>query len=599
MNYTATNRRTIFFIALVSLTLTSNAQVVASLNTNVSEKSNVDFGFNRRSDRPVFFGTDSFISLLEDLNPDIIRYPGGTQANYWDWRTGQFLENTDKPTGNQEMVTIPDFVSTIPERTKAIYVINLARPTPATGIPVTASEAVLKSEKTLDAKILDMIDAIDEFTAQGKTPYAIELGNEFYFGNEESGIFETVERNGLWYSGFNPATQEPYESTNKKEAIEISASFYVEQCQKVVAAIKADYPDIKIAIINTKSGNGRSARESWNNTVNDELLNNPDYAQLATQIDAVTQHHYLNDEYGNQMVINDLPSAEVAIAEGIQYPIDKNPDYNMVPNPYQLWITEYGATKNNANETWASGVRYAALLYSWLTRGDKIGQLHYHHLTDENVINNDGTLRLAPIGIAAKTVAEASAGMDTFQQIEFENNPIADSGFPALYGLKFRDGSREKLLIINIGRRNINPIDISALFDNEGTITQTRHHSNEPFVFGVADGDSNIVSNTSVVDDQINIRKFSVNVLEASGTLSSSSANIRSVGLFPNPASDILNIETPAVIQSITIYGLDGKLIRAELTTEKSLNVQSLSNGLYIIKLTTNNGTESIPFLKN
>ena len=111
----------------------------------------------------------------------------------WDWRTGKFLENTDKTWNNKEVLKIPGFVSVLPSRTKIVYVVNMARPTPSTGVSVTSNEKTLKSTATLNLKIDDMISAINKFKDAGKMPYAVELGNEFYFGNEESGIFHIVE----------------------------------------------------------------------------------------------------------------------------------------------------------------------------------------------------------------------------------------------------------------------------------------------------------------------------------------------------------------------------------------------------------------------
>mgnify|MGYP001822993973 FL=1 len=398
------------------------AQISTTLDANVRDVSNLDVGFNRRSDQGTWWTDNSFIDLVSEMNPNVVRYPAGTQANYWDWREGKFLENTDKSWNNKEVVTIPTFVNALPDRTKAIYVVNIARPTPITGVDVNASEAVLKSQATLDTKIIDMLAALAEFDAQGKLPFAVELGNEFYFGNIESGIFQIVESNGLFYSGWDDANNQPFVSNSKADATEITAKFYLDQCKDIVASIKAAYPSIKIIITTTKGGT--SARDRWNNTIFDELQNNSSYTSLKNDTYAVTQHFYIKD--GLLTPITDNASSKVAIAEGIEYPISKQSDYNLVPNDYKIFITEYGATKGIAEETWASAVRYAAFTYGWIELGDKIEQLDWHYISDNNVVNDDNLpMKLAPVGMAVKILQQAAVNMTEMQEISFSPNPIS------------------------------------------------------------------------------------------------------------------------------------------------------------------------------
>ncbi len=340
-------------LAFLTICVVDAQTVTTTLEATVRDVSDVDFGFNRRSDVGTWWTDNSFINRVAEINPDVVRYPAGTQANYWDWSTGQFIPNGGKVWGNKQIVTIPTFVNVLPSRTKVIYVINMARPTPATGVDVNASEAELKSDVTLNLKIADMIAGLDQFVLEGKEPYAVELGNEYYFGNEESGIFHIVEDNGIFYSGWDIANNQSYQSVSKKDATDITALFYLEQAKEIVAQIKVAYPNMKFALTTTKRGNGDSARERWNNTIFDNLQNNADFTTLKNDVFAVTQHHYLNDSYGIQTFISDAETAKVAIAEGIQYPIDKQADYDMVPSDFKIWYTEYGEVKGIAEETWA------------------------------------------------------------------------------------------------------------------------------------------------------------------------------------------------------------------------------------------------------
>ncbi len=62
--------------------------------------------------------------------------------------------------------------------------------------------------------------------------------------------------------------------------------------------------------------------------------------------------------------------------------------------------------------------------------------------------------------------------------------------------------------------------------------------------------------------------------------------------LYPNPAFDVLNIETSSLFQSIQVTDITGKKLIE--SSDKSLNIETLPNGLYMAKLTTVEGAVSI-----
>ena len=69
---------------------------------------------------------------------------------------------------------------------------------------------------------------------------------------------------------------------------------------------------------------------------------------------------------------------------------------------------------------------------------------------------------------------------------------------------------------------------------------------------------------------------------------------LNGVIMYPNPASLVLNIEN-AENSSITVFDLLGRVILSEntISSNKQLNVSSLSNGTYLIKI-SNNGQNKI-----
>ncbi len=65
------------------------------------------------------------------------------------------------------------------------------------------------------------------------------------------------------------------------------------------------------------------------------------------------------------------------------------------------------------------------------------------------------------------------------------------------------------------------------------------------------------------------------------------------VGLFPNPANDIVTIKsTKYSIESVELFTIDGILIQTytfDPTTQENINIQDLPAGAYVVKVTSNN----------
>ena len=75
------------------------------------------------------------------------------------------------------------------------------------------------------------------------------------------------------------------------------------------------------------------------------------------------------------------------------------------------------------------------------------------------------------------------------------------------------------------------------------------------------------------------------------------------ISIFPNPAKDIINIETTEniAIKTINIYSIDGKLIEANKYSFNGgkLNISRLTTGSYILNLETDKGKFSKTIIKN
>lgn len=69
------------------------------------------------------------------------------------------------------------------------------------------------------------------------------------------------------------------------------------------------------------------------------------------------------------------------------------------------------------------------------------------------------------------------------------------------------------------------------------------------------------------------------------------------IKLYPNPATDLLTIDSKEKIQNISIYDMGGRKVNADLKNDK-VNVKNLNAGSYIISIETKDGKTTEKFIK-
>lgn len=106
-----------------------------------------------------------------------------------------------------------------------------------------------------------------------------------------------------------------------------------------------------------------------------------------------------------------------------------------------------------------------------------------------------------------------------------------------------------------------------------------------------ANRSANVVVNGTGVDSKTII-------ITQTLVLSAAEAKTFVTTLYPNPTSDVLNIETKQTISKIEIFDLSGKLLKSESGKDKKITVSQLAKGMYLIKLYTENGVVTSKFIK-
>lgn len=88
-------------------------------------------------------------------------------------------------------------------------------------------------------------------------------------------------------------------------------------------------------------------------------------------------------------------------------------------------------------------------------------------------------------------------------------------------------------------------------------------------------------------------------VVTQTGLLSSQEAKTFVTVIYPNPTSDILNIQTEQKISKIEILDTSGKLVKSNSGSGKTINVSNLSKGIYLIKIYSDKNIINSKFIKN
>lgn len=83
-----------------------------------------------------------------------------------------------------------------------------------------------------------------------------------------------------------------------------------------------------------------------------------------------------------------------------------------------------------------------------------------------------------------------------------------------------------------------------------------------------------------------------------SNTLAVGDFSLIQNSVYPNPALDILTLETDADLEKIEIYDYLGKKVFENEGVNKDINISQFSKGVYILKLYSGNRTSSVKFLK-
>jgi hypothetical protein len=125
-----------------------------------------------------------------------------------------------------------------------------------------------------------------------------------------------------------------------------------------------------------------------------------------------------------------------------------------------------------------------------------------------------------------------------------------------------------------------------AQFDEpigNGSFRAHRYASNYPGFNGVTFNNTGIIENTNSISD------------DCIATLSISDTSQNNLEVYPNPTKDVVYFNK--MVEQASVYDLSGKVVLNQVNSE-SINLETLAEGIYIIKISDDSNVEHIKILK-
>ena len=70
-----------------------------------------------------------------------------------------------------------------------------------------------------------------------------------------------------------------------------------------------------------------------------------------------------------------------------------------------------------------------------------------------------------------------------------------------------------------------------------------------------------------------------------------------SISVYPNPTSDFLKFDSNSKVNAVQVFDVSGKSVSA-VFTDNQMDVRNLQNGVYLLKITTDEGVSTQKFIK-
>ena len=418
-------------------------------------------------------------AVLQKFGPGVLRYPGGTNANYWDWQTGWFQPGSwpsETPTPVDDKIGVFK-VGLSAAGSAPMFVLN-----------VLTYQGAIGSDQ-LNATMLNGQIAFLRAAAQAGLPVKmVELGNELYL----TGAVNTGPH------GQDYATRFP------------TAADYASQMNTWIAALHKDFPGVQVAPVADDPNfiPGVSARrQTWDQDVLPALHGE----------DVVSVHEI-------QRVYQSGPAATVLAQPYIRYQtFESNQLKLIVADKLPVWLTAYNMEDQTPGHTiegtWMHGLYVAEQtllflanpVFKYIGLSGSVGTAHGGAIFDGPNGLGPGKPHTVPLALTAAgtTLAQIQAafhGASSSQALAFTGGPtLGSTGAPALTGVAVTTPSGRELVLVNASATAVT-LNLSSLFPGGFKAAQRT----APSVTTLVTGPSSTTMTTTAGTGQLQVGAYSL-----------------------------------------------------------------------------------------
>lgn len=434
----------------------STSETIIKTKLGASRSLSPDFMcYNLNSTQVANWSDTSFTNAVNDLNPSLLRIPGGDVGNYWNWQRGGLIEDT-----NSLRTGLPFFLRFKARQYTASKLADFKG-----GLDTTNTEAIFVLNM-LTSSLESQLQMLESAQDLGIEIKYVELGNEFYFNIPN---YKTKFPNPRSYG--------------------LAAKTWT-------AAIKREFPEAQVSVVGVVPTPDKPSRlQNWNKVMRGTGLKTADAITLHIYND-----HGLDSQPDQRNSYPDFDDDEVPIILGEPFrnwqKLLNDSNYQVIPNNKQIWITEYNLFEDifqNGNQqpmprvagSWAHGLSNLATSLLFLEES-RIESICNHSLMESSIfgaiLNTSDSfvnpadeemqatpMSLSATGAALSLLGSASQGMTAATPIEFisvgQLQGKANFNYPAIYGWQFSNDAEKKAIAVNLSDQE-KTIDVSALFDS-------------------------------------------------------------------------------------------------------------------------------------
>ncbi|NEN23256.1 T9SS type A sorting domain-containing protein [Cryomorpha ignava] len=168
------------------------------------------------------------------------------------------------------------------------------------------------------------------------------------------------------------------------------------------------------------------------------------------------------------------------------------------------------------------------------------------------------------------SLTEVATALNFYAKSEVENGSVA-------VNVTFLNGETEVYTVHWFGNENMEEytlvsVPLSQVLPPPGIVTHARISVSAEF--------ADLIGGTAWI---------SVDAMEFGEPLLVKENELNSFKIYPNPTSDVLNLQTEASVESVDIFNITGEKIRSlnAPEIEKPIDVSALSKGVYLIRFNT------------